>query len=269
MAYCADLAYSTAEPTIRRQLAAWGFDNVVVVNVKSTQVFIANKSAEFYTVIAFRGTRPDQLLDWMTDIEAQPIDFNRYFNTPDMGQTHFGFTYALAGVLPQIITALKSFPRSGGALWFGGHSLGGALAVLAGAALLYQERRPANGIYTFGQPRVSTLNFSQNLEAQLGNIIYRFVNNEDIVTRVPPRLPFCYDHIGQLCYFDATGVLHNDDYWWNDFLTRIEVGAGGWAQISALLLAPVADHDLDNGYIANINRYINDVQSGMREPIQF
>jgi triacylglycerol lipase len=268
MAYCSDLAYKD-ESTIQTQFKAWGFSTVAVINVKSTQFFVANKSSDSYTIIAFRGTRPDQLKDWLTDIEAQPIDFNQYFSVPDVGQTHFGFTYVLASVFPQILNTLRGLPQSGGTLWLGGHSLGGALAVIAGAALLYQERRPVNGIYTFGQPRVSTLNFSQNLESQLGTTIFRFVNNEDVVTRVPPRLPFCYDHVGQLCYFDAKGTLQNDEYWWNDFLTRVEVGAGGWAHITALLSQPIDDHDLDSGYIANINRYINDVKNKVRQPIQF
>jgi len=36
-----------------------------------------------------------------------------------------------------------------------------------------------------------------------------------------------------------------------------------------LLNAPIADHDLINGYAANIVKYRDDVAAGRRQPLQF
>ncbi len=92
--------------------------------------------------------------------------------------------------------------------------------------------------------------------------MFRFVNNEDIVTRVPPRivpglpLPSFYGHSGQMRFFDGDGNLHDDDHWWNAFLINVEVG---FENMKGLLAGPVADHCLDcvpNGYIARIEQNI-------------
>ena len=45
-------------------------------------------------------------------------------------------------------------------LFLTGHSLGGALAVLAGAVLQFETNRSVTGVYTYGQPRVGDPDFS-------------------------------------------------------------------------------------------------------------
>ena len=137
-----------------------------------------------------------------------------------------------------------------------------ALATLDTAAYTFAAREPVNGLYTFGQPRVGDLAFCTQSETHFGDIMFRFVNDEDIVTRVPPRvvpgvpLPSYYGHTGQLRFFEANGALHSDDHWWNAFLLDVEVG---FANMKAMLAAPVADHSLDSvpgGYLDRIEQYL-------------
>jgi len=121
---------------------------------------------------------------------------------------HGGFWRALnqvwlSKIMPNI-ALLRSKP-----LWITGHSLGGAIAVLA-AMRLFRELPggpTAQGVYTFGQPRVAKLGFAAAYQASpLWNRTFRFVNNMDIVPRVPPRvLKYC--HVGRCGFFNNNRVL--------------------------------------------------------------
>ena len=83
-----------------------------------------------------------------------------------------------------------------------GHSLGGALATVAAAE--WRETFDIQGIYTFGQPAVGKGGFSSLFQTNLGSKLFRFVNDDDVVPRVPPT----YDHVGQLKHLDPNGDLH-------------------------------------------------------------
>ncbi len=267
LAHAANLAYKDA-PTIQSVLPACGFTRVHVYEVREVQAFVAGGADA--VVVAFRGTRPDQILDWMTDFDAEQAPFCDRLACPPVGRTHRGFTDGLLRVWGPLLADVVKFQDRAQTLWIAGHSLGGALAALAAGAFTFAARMPVNGLYTYGQPRVGDLDFGRNLDAHLGGAYFRFVNNQDVVTRVPPRLfphfplPWFYGHAGQVLYFDGQGVLHNDETWWNEFLIRFDVGAGNMAR---LLTGPVADHDLLRGYAANVRKYRDDVAAGRREPL--
>ena len=269
LAYASNLAYQD-EATIRAAIPGCGFNKVNVHTVREVQAYVAGSDTA--VVVAFRGTRPDQLLDWMTDFDAQQVSFSDRFGCPDVGDTHEGFTVGLLRVWELILADIAAFQDKAQTLWITGHSLGGALAVLAAAGTTFAKRLPVNGLYTYGQPRVGDLGFVAQCDSHFGNLHFRFVNNEDIVTRVPPRIfphfpfPSFYGHSGQVMYFDDQGILHTDETWWNQFLIRFDVG---FDKMRALLTAPVTDHDLLNGYAANIIKYRDDLAAGRRQPLQF
>jgi triacylglycerol lipase len=271
LAHASNLAYQD-EATIRSVAPSCGFNNVSVRSVREVQALVAG--SEDAVVVAFRGTRPDQLLDWMTDIDAEQVSFSDYFKGPSVGNTHRGFTVGLLRVWDLILADVAAFQDKAQTLWITGHSLGGALAALAAAAFNLAKRVPVNGLYTYGQPRVGDLNFIAQCDSHLGSLHFRLVNDEDIVTRVPPRLfphlpspiPWFYGHSGQVLYFDGQGVLHSDEHWWNEFLIRFDVGAD---HMRDLLTAQVADHDLIKGYAANIVKYRDDVAADRIKPLQF
>jgi hypothetical protein len=82
-----------------------------------------------------------------------------------------------------------------------GHSLGGALALLAAAT--WVDGEPVQGVYTYGQPMVGKADFVSSVRRRLLDRYFRFVNDSDVVPRVPPG----YRHSGQLYHFDARGDL--------------------------------------------------------------
>jgi predicted lipase len=73
---------------------------------------------------------------------------------------HEGFTDAFESVKQkfrdQVDIMRKRYPKA--KLMITGHSLGGALAIMASADLIYQKI-PIDQIYTFGQPRVGNRAF--------------------------------------------------------------------------------------------------------------
>jgi triacylglycerol lipase len=229
--------------------------------VIDTEGFVA--ASKQHVVLAFRGTEPGKIKDWATDALAAPSAFRWFFElAPDVGNVHSGFANSLRDSWADNIRKLLKKAGAGTrrTLWITGHSLGGALAVLAGGACTYDPDTllPVNGLYTFGQPRVGLHDFCNNIEIKFGPVYYRFVNDRDVVPRVPPRA-FDYTHVGRLIHFDSNGEPDADSQEQRSFLAR------AFGTISAVLgdfmKSPelIGDHDMTKGYLACIR---NGIQSG-------
>ena len=80
-------------------------------------------------------------------------------------------------------------------LFITGHSLGGALAIIAAERLRRELKIEAAAVYTFGAPRVGSAAFAGSYNAcGLGDRSYRLIHGLDIVPTLPPssaRLPSC------------------------------------------------------------------------------
>jgi subtilisin family serine protease len=141
-------------------------------------------------VVAFRGT--ESVADWLGNLTVTP----RF--VPDFrGALHKGFHNAYRDAAPIVDAAVA---RAGTrALWFTGHSLGGALAVIA--AMTHDDHDIA-GLMTFGQPLLLGRRPARWIGEHLAGRYYRFVNREDIVTRVPPG----YSHAGERIHFTGSGA---------------------------------------------------------------
>ncbi len=128
-----------------------------------------------------------------------------------------------------------------------GHSLGGAMASIAAARLL-DEDKPFIAVYTFGQPRCMKRKTAQIFNAEVGGRCHRFQNNEDIVTRVPARVTG-YRHVGRCLYIDRDGVIQTDPGFWYKFLDLV---SGAVEKIATTAkFAMIAAHDID-AYLAAI-----------------
>ena len=79
-----------------------------------------------------------------------------------------------------------------------GHSLGGALAIIAAERIRCELKIEASAVYTFGAPRVGSPAFARSYNAGgLGERIYRLIHGLDIVRTLPPsRLGF--RHAGRM-----------------------------------------------------------------------
>ena len=134
---------------------------------------------------AFRGTEADSIHDIITDAQFAFADWDNLDE-----RVHKGFREALDLVWPQLVAAIK--PLADRRVWFTGHSLGGALATLAADRLVRERAREGlgelGGVYTFGSPLVGDRRFVDGFNSRVGDRSFRFVNDQDAVTRVPPPL---------------------------------------------------------------------------------
>src|SRR5580765_3073254 len=172
------------------------FDNA------DTQGFVAESADAI--ILAFRGTQPNRPMDWFVDFRA-----TRGAWAHSVGHVHDGFYRALRNVWGVTLANGEILPRrllnrGNKTIWITGHSLGGALAKLCAAQALFVSQIPVQGVYTFGQPRVGDKDFAGAVSAKLGSGIFRFVNDRDIVPRVPLfTMGFC--HYGGQQSFDHAG----------------------------------------------------------------
>lgn len=211
--WCAEvslLAYADAAPATATFTGSGGFARCEPFDVRpSTQAYVVETPQA--VIVAFRGTQlphpqlklagtiPHVLEDVMTDARLRLADWR------GGGRVHRGFRDALDAVWPRVEAHLN---RVAGArpVWFTGHSLGGALATLAAARF-----GRAQGLYTFGSPLVGDGDFAERFPLRART--WRFVNNSDIVARVPVFagrgfLSFAlerYRHVGHLRHIDRAG----------------------------------------------------------------
>jgi len=155
-------------------------------------------------IVAFRGTQPNRPMDWFVDFRATRGHWDH-----NIGEVHDGFYNALRKVWGVTLANGEVLPkrlvnRGNKTIWITGHSLGGALAELCAAQAMFVSKIPVQGVYTFGQPRVGNNDFADAVNAKLGSGIFRFVNDRDIVPRVPLfSMGFC--HYGGQHAFDHAG----------------------------------------------------------------
>jgi triacylglycerol lipase len=208
MAKAAELAYkdtSTIESTARE----WGFDRVrhhhtaftAPFPLTDTQAYTIASSTMIVT--AFRGTEPVALRDWLSDTSTPP-----WPGPVGTGLVHYGFAEALTAVFPDVRSAITELRDQEQTIWFTGHSLGGALAMLAAAWLHFEQPSlTADGVYTFGQPRTCDRVLASAYDQALAGRTFRIVNNNDIVAQLPPEPVF--HHIQGIRYIDSTGKVHD------------------------------------------------------------
>ena len=216
-----------------------GFLSVFGVSCNSAQAAVIEH--QDYLCITFRGT--DELADWLDNLNA--------FATNDLfGAFHRGFWQSLEDVWPSLNERFRYLqqhkPRP---LFMTGHSLGGAMATIAAAKLVHEDK-PFTSVYTFGQPRAVTRETARIFNAECKSRYFRFHNNNDIVTRAPARL-MGYSHIGSYLYISSEQQVHQEAGLWFKFIDYFD-GA-----VSALLeegIDLVEDHDIDN-YLAAVAKW--------------
>jgi len=168
-----------------------GLRELAFFNDTGTQAAIISAPDKF-DVLVFRGT--DENADWLANGE---FDFDPWPH--GRGRVHAGFQRALERVWAPMEAELKKLR---GPLFLAGHSLGGALAVLAGARLARDGVQRA--VYIYGAPRAGNAEFVKHYPPNV--TVHRIVNDEDVVTTVPPVF-LGFRHVGQTRSITEDGQL--------------------------------------------------------------
>jgi triacylglycerol lipase len=193
---CATYAYKNAAAIKSKVMDEWGFDKYHFIQRADTQCFIA--STDKIVVLSFRGTEVSKYKDLLSDADLSLV--NGYG-----GKVHKGFKQAYHKVRRQIDNKFKAHNAAAKTVWITGHSLGGALAVLA-AYDLKKKGYKVNGVYTMGQPRVGNSGYANAFEKCLRNRCFRFVEKNDKVPEMPLKEFGCV-HAGQAIYIASRNRL--------------------------------------------------------------
>ncbi len=151
---------------------------------------IAWNSAASTALVAFRGTQT--IMDWIDDVDALAVP---YVCVPGAGLVHMGFQLVYEHIRHNVAKLIANACQGAKRILVTGHSLGGAVAVLAGYDI---GKNVTAGVvpelYTLAGPRAGAPDFALNFNKLIA-VCNRIVNFMDVVPQVP--LPPAYQHVGQ------------------------------------------------------------------------
>ena len=222
LASACDLAYYPQDQG-RAEFAAKLGLNANLISVDNTQCYVGENDSVI--VLAFRGSETPNSLDGFKDwLLTNAKNFlvlpagrlGTDFVAAGVGaRFHSGFVESLEEIWPPLFKAVEAvLSKKDRPLFVTGHSLGGALALLA-AWRLQRNMIPVQAVYTFGAPMVGNDVAAKAFEKEFPNRIFRYVDSGDMV----PALP--------------TVSMFSNEYW--HCLTEVVVG--GTAPASASLKA--------------------------------
>lgn len=242
LARASRMAYSNPAK-VRKFTRRYGLPDAIFINNSETDTQAYVIRDEEFIFVVFRGTKERR--DWYTDIQLHRESIS-------YGKAHDGFVDAWNSVRSDVWKAVKSFQSTHKArsLWITGHSLGGALATLAAADRCFRGL-PVDGLYTYGSPRVLDFDAARHFEAIMGSRTFRFINNNDLVTRLPTGVRF--KHVGKIRYFSDHGLLYEDMSHWFRFKDRLRSAR---RHIGRKGIDGISDHSIDD-YIRLIKIRLN------------
>lgn len=229
------LAYKKAS-YVKKRAQKLGYPSTELFDKSGSECLVLENDTT--VVLAFRGTEVKEFSDIAADLKAW------HSKSETVGKVHAGFFDYLELLWEPLLTHINTNARKRKTLYITGHSLGAALAVLAGSRL--QDRVAA--VYTYGCPRVGNRKWYKNIKFTH----YRFVNNNDIVPRVPP-VWLGFRHCGTERYIDYDGDIVKMTVWAR-FRDSLRGHWDNWRQLK--FFDSISDHKIEN-YIARIRKIKN------------
>ena len=213
-----------------------GFSNANFFDHKGAQGYIFETKEDL--VVSCRGTQPNKFSDIKADIKLWPTKSETF------GHVHKGFKLEAdkiwKGIKTQVVNGNKT-------TWFTGYSLGAAIATICVARCHHHAPSVSiGGLFTYGSPKVGLRTFVKSLNIKH----YRWVNNADIVTMVPPAF-MGYVHHGEIEYLNAWGNVREYTYWQRFKDRRRAI----WKGLCNGSVDPFTDHHIMD-YVKHIQKKI-------------
>ncbi len=252
LAYMSSIAYESVASINAWNCARCGAYPLVNVKAFSNttgdiQGFTGYSAKSNAIILSFRGS--SNIQNWIINLSFNQIAYSRCGNCKVHNGFQTGWNTVKSTVISQI-QALRALHRDA-KIYVTGHSLGGALAVLAVPDVKDNFGAVAD-VLTFGQPRVGNSEFA----SWYGSVAThtRVVHYGDIVPHVPPQAngyihsgtEIWYDKAMQTyktCQGDSTGCsnslpatsLNTGDHSMDIYIT-LKVGSTGfWERINNLI----------------------------------
>ena len=168
------------------------YDQHVLVKVKNDFAFVCKSGRDI--IVSIAGT--DDFKDVLADLNVFPK------KVKDLGWVHRGIYNAtndlIAGVRSAILNLSENEPYVYD-IYFTGHSLGGAIAMMMPMILMDDQIIPKS-IYTFGAPKPGKGSFAEYFKVYKRHC-YQFVMKSDPVPRAP-RSYFFWEHPGVITWLE-------------------------------------------------------------------
>jgi triacylglycerol lipase len=238
-AQLSQLAYNDNVKEVKKQAKSIGnFTTIEFYNRDGAQAYRFQNKDDM--VIACRGTQPAEFNDIKADLNAVPVI------AETVSRVHKGFKAEVDELWPMVLEDIQDKINGKQKLWFTGHSLGAAMTTIMASRCFHSDAiKNPEEVYTYGSPRVGWPKYCESL----GIVHHRWVNNNDIVTRVPLWI-MGYRHNGQEHYLNAygnvrtpTGYQRFKDRW-----------RGMWMGLKQGTVDNFSDHSMVN-YINYLEMY--------------
>jgi triacylglycerol lipase len=192
LAFASDLAYMNSEQGVSAFKEQLGLD-ATLISVGNTQAWVGTNAD--HVVVAFRGTEAptsiEGLRDWFLSDAMNLLVLPEgrlgtdFASAGVKARFHLGFMNALADIWEPVLAAVEAeLKKEDRPLWITGHSLGGALAMLA-AWMLKRRFLNVHQIYTYGAPMIGNAAASEAFDQAFPDKVYRYVNCTDPVPKLP------------------------------------------------------------------------------------
>ena len=231
------IAYNDNIKEVKKQVKKLGFIELEFYNKGGAQAYRFQNKTDM--VIACRGTQPNEFNDLKADLKATPV------LAETVSRVHRGFKTEVDDLWPMVKEDLLHKDNSQVTVWFTGHSLGAAMTTIMASRCNCDEKMPdIEEVYTYGSPRVGWKKYCKSLNVTH----HRWVNNNDIVTRVPLTI-MGYTHHGIEHYMNAYGLERKLTAWQRSK----DRWRGMWKGIQTGSIDNFSDHSMVN-YIANLEK---------------
>jgi hypothetical protein len=246
LAWASDFSYSPeaeAKAKFRDELGL----EARLFSVGNTQAYVATN--DDHIVVAFRGTEAPTSLegikDWLLTDAADLLIVPEGRLGTDLAAAgvgarfHQGFVNAIAEIWDPVYEAVDREMRAAERpLWITGHSLGGALALIA-AWLFLRRMIAVHQIYTYGGPMIGSELAVSAFDREFEGKIFRYVNMPDPVPKLPTvsLMANSYGHCQKEIVLGVAGTVGSAA----DFLHEL-----GKKTVNGILNATLLD-DLWNG----------------------
>ena len=234
----ASIAYNNNITEVKKQVKRLGFTTVEFYDKEGAQAYRFMNKEDL--VIACRGTQPSEFNDIAADLKAAPVV------SETVSRVHRGFKAEVDELWPMVLEDISRTTNKKKKLWFCVHSLGAAMATIMASRCYYQtDIRDAEELYTYGSPRAGWKGYVDTMQTPH----HRWVNNNDIVTTVPPWF-IGYKHDGEEHYLNCWGNVRKPTRW-QRFKDKWR---GLWMGIKRGQIDSFSDHSMVN-YINYLEMY--------------